>query len=117
MTAPASRAERKVPPYSAHVSADVKTIWISAGPRAWDRARRWKDDGNPGLALPPSESPANFVWPVRGYNVALIATDMPEEDVAVIVRELMDAGAVVIATLFGPEDATRMELIANGRND
>lgn len=108
--------EPRWPPFSNRIPADVKTVWISAGPEAWDRAKRWEREGEPGLALPPGHNPADYQWPVRDYNVALIATDMPAADVAVLVRELMDAGAPVIAVLFGPSGNTSMELIANGRN-
>lgn len=110
------RATRKPPPYSAHVPASVKTVWISAGPAAWDRAKRWRWEGEPGLVLPPDGRPQAYQWPVRGYNVALVALDMPIDEVGELVRELIAADAGVIAALFGPSHATRMELIAHGRH-
>ena len=116
MSRPAASLRDRVPPYAGQVQATVKTIWISAGPAAWERGKRWQGEGEPGLVLPPGEHPADYVWPVQGYNVALIALDMPDEAVAEIVSVLMGAGAQVIATLFGPSDNSRMELIVNGRN-
>ena len=107
---------RRFPPYAAQVPAQVKTVWISAGPDAWSRAQRWKSDGTPGLVLPPGDNPADYIWPVEKFNVALIATDMPPDEAAALVRELMDAGAEVIAVLYGPSANSRMELITGGKN-
>jgi hypothetical protein len=112
---PAALVDR-YPPYAAQVPANVKTIWISAGPQAWERGQRWQADGEPGLVLPPGHDPDGYTWPVKGFNVALIASDMSDSDVAAIVGALLAAGASVIAALFGPNNNTRMELIANGRN-
>jgi hypothetical protein len=113
----AARRQLRLPPFAHDVVADpARAVWVSAGPGAWARARRWRSEKEPGLVLPPGEDPGAYQWPVHGLNVALIATDMPEDDVAQILLALQRGGAVVVAILYGPSDNTRMELVVNGRN-
>jgi hypothetical protein len=108
----------RLPPYSHEIPADDprRTVWVSAGPSAWQRARRWRSEGEPGLVLPPGDSPDDYFWPVHGLNVALIATDLPEDDVARILVAIQRGGAAVVAVLYGPSDNSKMELVVHGRN-
>jgi len=107
-----------LPPYVREPHSGLRTVWISAGPQAWERARAWDRDERSGLVAPPGKDPEGYDWApmVRGRNVALIATDMAAEDAAALLRAVMRDGATSIAVLWGSADHSRMELIANGRN-
>lgn len=108
---------RKFPPFSHDVPAiEGRTVWISAGPDAWDRAKRWKADGRPGLVAPPNENPSAFDWPIDGRQVALIATDMDRDSVVALVDCLIASRASVIAVLFGPASSSQAEILVPGRD-
>jgi hypothetical protein len=107
---PAEKSLR-LPPYATQVSAAVKTIFISAGPGAWERAKRWKWSGRPGLVADPTVDPELIRWPVEGGNVALIATDLPEADLLKLLAALRRAKPAVIAVLHGPSDDDELEIL------
>lgn len=91
--------------------ASVKTIFISAGPQAWERAKRWRREGKPGLVADPSSDPASVRWPVEGGNVALIATDLPEPDLLKLLAAIRRGKPAVIAVLHGPSNADQLEIL------
>lgn len=99
------------PPYADLVRADVRTVYISAGPRAWERARRWKRQGEPGLVADPRVDPASVRWPIAGRNVALIATDLPRPQLVELLIALRRARPAVIAVLHGPDDGEALEIL------
>lgn len=108
---PAHQPALRLPPYAEHVPASVSTVFISAGPWAWERAKRWRGKGEPGLVAPPDVDPSTIDWPIRGRNVALIAPDLDRTALVSLVGALMDARPAVLAVLHGPEGQDEMEII------
>lgn len=95
-------AARRAPPYAKQLPTRG-TVLVSAGPDAWERARRWAEDGRPGLVLPADAAPGDFQWPVRGRHVAVIATDMHPKRVEALARTLLlRDGARMLVVLWGP---------------
>ena len=112
---PARRPMKRLPPYSEKVLA-ARGVWISAGPRAWDRARRWQWIGDPGLVAPPDVDPMSFFWPVEGRNVRLIALDMARSDAARLIAALALHKPAVICCLHGPSAESELEIIVPSRD-
>lgn len=106
-----SRKRKSLPPFADHIPQSAKSVLISAGPRAWARARRWKWEGHPGLVADPAVDPGAVHWPITGYNVALIATGMSQPDLVRLVVALRSAKPAVIAVLHGPDDHELMDIL------
>lgn len=102
---------RRLPPYAQQIPASVKTVFISAGPAAWERARRWERANKPGLVCPPDTDPDHLVWPVKGRNVVLIATDLTFEQVKRIARAILAAKPGVLAVLHGEIPHDQLEIL------
>lgn len=117
MTRPATREQKlRLPPFAERVPADVRSVFISAGPAAWERAKRWRWDGQPGLVAPPDVNPATIDWPIAGKNVALIALDMPREPLIDLCDVLLRARPGVLAVLHGPTGSDRLDILAPNRD-
>lgn len=111
MSLPDRAIRRRLPPYAQRVPATVKTVFISAGPAAWERAKRWEKEGKPGLVCPPDTDPEHLIWPVKGRNVALIAPGLSFEQVKRIARAVLHAKPSVLAVLHGEIPHDRLELL------
>lgn len=114
---PQSTRGLRLPPFANDIPARRRTIWISAGPRAWARARRWQREEEPGLVAPPGVDPARFDWSVvHGYRVALIACDLTTPELVRLIYHLAQGEPSVIAVLHGPETNPQTEILVPGRD-
>lgn len=107
--------QKRLPPYSERVEAS-RAVWVSAGPDAWERAKRWQWEGDPGLVHPPDADPFAFLWPVEGMSVLLIALDMPQEQLGRLIAAIALHRPAVIACLYGPPDNDQIEILVPGRD-
>lgn len=106
----------RLPPFAERVPASERSVWISAGPDAWARAKRWRWEGDPGLVAPPGVDPALIDWPVRGRAVRLIALDLPRPELVMLVDVLARSGAAIIIALHGPTEADQCDILVPGRD-
>jgi len=116
---------RRLPPYGARVaeiladpsswrgrpgtSADGQhlTLWVLAGPDAWDAARLWDASRALFVLSPPGEAPASFDWRVlAGHPPVLIwpCGDLAQAELAALVGALVrdGCGRVLVLWPSGP---------------
>jgi len=98
----------KLPPYGKPIKALLQTgivpkndIYIYVGEYAWDKGKKsYKTKPDRTLILPPTDSPQQYEWPVKGCDIIIIETSqLPNELLEDIVYVLFIYGAKQVITI------------------